>query len=51
MKSGEQNIEFGFGTSLLDGTLTMNGESIDPNSNMFFLMEAFRVFMKNLDFY
>ena len=37
MKSGDQNIEFGFGTTLLNGTLTMNGETIDPNSKMFFI--------------
>ena len=35
MKSGDQNLEFG--TNLLDETLTMNGESIDPNSRMFFI--------------
>ena len=37
MKSGDQNIEFGFGTTLLDGTLTMNGETINPNSKMLFI--------------
>ena len=36
-KSGDQNLEFGFGTTLLDGNWTMNGESIEPNSKMFFI--------------
>ena len=51
MKYIDQNLEFGFVTTLLDGTLTMNGKNINPNSRMFLSMEAFIVFTKNLDFY
>ena len=37
MTSGIQNMEIGIGTTILEGTLTMNGESINPNSKMFFI--------------
>ena len=37
IKSGDQNLEFGFGTNILDGTLTINGERIDPNSRILFI--------------
>ena len=50
MKSGDQNIEFGFGTTLLDGTLTMNGETTDPNSKMFFINGGIQSFYEESRF-
>jgi len=49
-KSGDQNFEFGFGTTFLDGTLTMNGESIDPNSRMFFINGGIQSFYEESRF-
>ena len=37
LKSDTQNMEYGIGTTILKGTLTMNGESVNPNSKMFFI--------------
>ena len=50
IKSGDQNIEFGFGTTLLDGTLRMNGERIDPNSKMFFINGGIQSFYEESRF-
>ena len=49
-KSGDQNVELGFGTTLLDGTLTMKNESLDPQSKMFFIKGGIQSFYKNSRF-
>jgi hypothetical protein len=43
-KSDTQNMEVGIGTTLLEGTLTMNGESVNPNSKMFFISGGIQKF-------
>ena len=44
LKSDTQNMEVGIGTTLLEGTLTMNGESVNPNSKMFFISGGIQKF-------
>lgn len=44
LKSDTQNMEYGIGTTILKGTLTMNGESINPNSKMFFISGGIQKF-------
>ena len=50
IKSGDQNLEFGFGTTIFDGTLTMNGERIDPNSRMLFINAGVQSFYERSRF-
>jgi|TARA_B110000444_G_scaffold50726_1_gene46734 hypothetical protein len=44
LKSDTQNMEYGIGTTILKGTLTMNGESVNPNSKMFFISGGIQKF-------